>query len=149
MGAVWIPLAAAQTVAHRGDNEVASLWLEQRPAEVRYVLRETHDNTSELRQECHRLGGEWVAARHGPSPHGAGGVAVRQVCHTLRSQASEPCNGLFQNVFEWRVNMPVKGLQRSQLLALGAVVLYQLVLLSPPERRLTLGKGIKPWLRAA
>jgi hypothetical protein len=36
---------------------------------------------------------------------------------------------LYKNVFEWRVKMPVQGLQRSQLLALGAVVVYQLVLL--------------------
>jgi hypothetical protein len=48
--------------------------------------------------------------------------------HKLRSQAIEPFNGLYKNVFEWRVKMPVKGLQRSQLLALGAVVVYQLVL---------------------
>lgn len=41
----------------------------------------------------------------------------------------EPFNGLFKHVFEWRTQMPVKGLQRSQLLALGAIVMYQLVLL--------------------
>ena len=45
--------------------------------------------------------------------------------------------------------MPVKGLQRSQLLALGAVVLYQLVLLYQHEHNRPLGKGIKPLLRAA
>ena len=33
-------------------------------------------------------------------------------------------NGLFKNVFEWRTQMPVQGLQRSQLLALGAIVIY-------------------------
>jgi hypothetical protein len=53
-------------------------------------------------------------------------------------------DGLFKNVFEWRVKMPVKGLQRSQLLALGAVVVYQLVLLYQHEHDLPLGKGIKP-----
>jgi hypothetical protein len=31
---------------------------------------------------------------------------------------------LFKNVFEWRTQMPVQGLQRSQLLALGAIVIY-------------------------
>jgi hypothetical protein len=55
---------------------------------------------------------------------------------------------LFKNVFEWRVKMPVKGLQRSQMLALGAVV-YQLVLRYQHEQDLPLGKGIKPLLRAA
>jgi hypothetical protein len=45
--------------------------------------------------------------------------------------------------------MPVKGLQRSQLLALGAVVVYQLVLRYQHEQNLPIGKEIKPLLRAA
>lgn len=146
---VWIPLAAELTVANRGDNEVAPLLLEQLPEEVRYVLGDTHYNDPELRQECHRRGYELVATRRGPYPHHDGGVEVRKVFHKLRSQAIEPFNGLFKTVFEWRVKMPVKGLQRSQLLALGAVVIYQLVLLYQHERQLPLGKGIKPLLRAA
>jgi hypothetical protein len=149
VGAIWIPLAAELTVANRGDNEVAPGLLEQLPGEVRYVLGDTHYNTPELRPECHPRDWELVATRHGPHPHRDGGVEVRKVFHKLRSQAIEPCNGLFKNVFEWRVKMPVKGLQRSQLLALGAVVIYQLVLLYQHERHLPLGKGIKPLLRAA
>jgi hypothetical protein len=148
-GARWIPLAAELTVANRGDNEEAPLWLEQLPEEVRYVLGDTHDNTPELRQECQQRGWELVATRRGPSPHRDGGAEGRKVFHTLRSQAIEPFNGLLKNIFEWRVNMPVKGLQRSQLLALGAVVIYQLVLRYQHERNLPLGKGIKPLLRAA
>jgi hypothetical protein len=149
VGAVWIPLAAELTIANRGDSEVAPLLLEQLSEEVRYVLGDTHYNTPELRQECHRRDWELVATRRGPSPHGDGGVDVRKVFHKLRSQAIEPFNGLFKNLFEWRVKMPVKGLQRSQLLALGAVVIYQLVLLYQHERNFPLGKGIKPLLRAA
>jgi hypothetical protein len=76
-------------------------------------------------------------------------VEGRKVFHKLRSQAIEPFHGLFQNVFEWRVKMPVKGLQRSQWLALGAVIICQLVLLYQHERNLPLGKGSKPLLRAA
>ena len=45
--------------------------------------------------------------------------------------------------------MPVTGLRRSQLLALGAIVVYQLVLFYQHEHHLPPGKGIKPWLRAA
>jgi Transposase DDE domain len=149
VGAVWIPLAAELTVANHGDNEVAPRLLEQLPGEVRYVLGDTHYNDPELRRQCHRRGCELVATRRGAYPHRDGGVEVRKVFHKLRSQAIEPFNGLFKNVFEWRVKMPVKGLQRSQLLALGAVVLYQLVLLYQHERHLPLGKGIKPLLRAA
>jgi hypothetical protein len=107
VGAVWIPLAAELTVANQGDNEVAPLWLEQLPWEVRDVLGATHDNTPALRQEYHRRGWELVATRRGPSPHRDGGVEVRKVFHTLRSQAIEPCNGVFKNVFEWRVKMPI------------------------------------------
>ena len=43
----------------------------------------------------------------------------------------------------------MKGLQRSQLLALGAIVIYQLVLLYQHDHHLTPGKGMKPLLRAA
>ena len=85
-------------------------------------------------------GCELVATRRGPYPRSDGGVEVRKVFHKLRSQASEPFNGLYKNVFEWRVQMPVKGLRRSQLLALGAVVLYQLVLLYQHEHSLPLGR---------
>ena len=149
VGAIWIPLAAELTVAKRGDNEVAPLLLQQLPGEVRYVLGDTQYNAPELRNQCHRRGCELVATRRGPYPHDDGGVEVRKIFHTLRSQAIEPFNGLFKNVFEWRMKMPVKGLQRSQLLALGAVVIYQLVLLYQYDHHLPCGKGIKPLLRAA
>ena len=76
-------------------------------------------------------------------------VEVRRFFHQLRFQAIEPFNGLFKNVFEWRTQLTVKGLRRSQLLALGAIVLYQLVLLYQHEHNVPLGNGIKPLLRAA
>jgi hypothetical protein len=49
-------------------------------------------------------------------------VAVRKVFHNLRSQAIEPFNGVCKTVLAWRVTRPVQGVQRSQRLALGAVV---------------------------
>jgi hypothetical protein len=149
VGSVWSPLAAELTVAKRGDNEVAPVLLMQLPGEVRYVLGDTHDNDPELRQQCHRHGCELIATQRGPYPHRDAGMEVRKVFHKLRSQAIEPFNGVYKNVFEWRVKMPVKGLQRSQLLALGAVVVYQLVLFYQHEQNLPLGKGIKSFLRAA
>jgi len=66
---------------------------------------------------------------------------VRRIFHQLRSQAVEPSNGLCTNVFAWRTQMPVKGLQRSQLLALGAIVVYQVVWLCQQEHNLPLAKG--------
>jgi len=35
----------------------------------------------------------------------------------------EPFKGLFNNIFEWGGQMPLKGLPRCQLVALGAVLL--------------------------
>jgi hypothetical protein len=63
--------------------------------------------------------------------------------------ALEPFNGVFKNVFEWRGQMPVKGLKRCQLLALGAILLYQIVLLYQHQRQQPVGVGIKALLRAA
>jgi hypothetical protein len=96
VGSVWIPLAAELTAANTADNTVAPQLLTPLPAEVRYILGDTHSNDSEVRTQ-----------------------------------------------------MPVTGLQRSQLLGLGAIVIYQLVLLYQHEHHLPLGKGIKPLLRAA
>jgi hypothetical protein len=102
-----------------------------------------------LRQQCHQRGCDLVATQRGPYPHRDGGVEVRTGFHNLRSQAIEPFNGLYKNVFDWRAKMPVKGVQRSQRLALGAVVVYPLVLRYQHEHNLPLGKGIKSLLRAA
>ena len=89
--------------------------------------------------------------RHAPGglPTHRWGGEVRRIFHKLRSQAIEPFNGLFKNIFEWDGQMPVKGLRRCQLLALGAVLLYQLVLLYQHQHHQIVGVGIKALLRAA
>jgi hypothetical protein len=149
VGSVWIPLAAEFTIASDADTVIAPALLEQLPLEVRYVLGDTHYNTPELRQECAWHNRELIATRRGPSPHRDGGVEVRRIFHTLRSLAIEPFNGLFKNIFAWRGQMPVKGLKRCQLLALGAILLYQIVLLSQHHRQVAVGVGVKALLRAA
>lgn len=149
VGSVWIPLAAELTAANTADNTIAPQLLAPLPAEVRYVLGDTHYNDPEVRTLCEQANQALVATRRGAYPHHDDGVDVRRIFHKLRSQAIEPFNGLFKNVFEWRTQMPVKGLRRSQLLALGAIVIYQLVLLYQHEHHLPLGQGIKPLLRAA
>jgi DDE family transposase len=149
VGSVWIPLAAELTPANTADNTIAPQLLAPLPAEVRYVLGDTHYNDPEVRTLCEQSNRALVATRRGAYPHHDAGVDVRRIFHKLRSQAIEPFNGLFKNVFEWRTQMPVKGLRRSQLLALGAIVIYQLVLRYQHEHNLPLGKGIKPLLRAA
>jgi hypothetical protein len=149
VGAVWIPLAAELTAANTGDNTVAPQLLRPLPAEVRYILGDTHYNAPKVRPLCEQSNRALVATRRGAYPHHDEGVEVRRIFHKLRSQAIEPCNGLCKNVFEWRTQMPVKGLRRSQLLAVGAIVIYQLVLFYQHEHNLPLGKKIKPLLRAA
>jgi hypothetical protein len=149
IGRAWIPLAAELTPANTADNDIAPQLLRELSPEIRYVLGDQHYNTPALRAECALQNRELVATRRGAYPHTDGGVEVRRLFHKLRSQAIEPFNGLFKNVFEWGGQMPVKGLNRCQLFALGAVLLYQLVLLYQHEHHMPLGIGIKPLLRAA
>ena len=149
LGRWWIPLAAELTPANEADNVIAPRLLTELPLAVRYVLGDQHYNTPALRAECALHHRELVATRRGAYPHTDGGVEVRRLFHKLRSQAIEPFNGLFKRIFEWNGQMPVKGLNRCQLLALGAIFLYQLVLLYQHEHGLLVGINIKPLLRAA
>src|SRR5258705_347124 len=110
--------------------------LEKLPAQVRFILGDTHYNTPDLRQACDAQQRILVATRRGIYPHTDDGVDVRRLFHKLRSQAIEPFNNLFKSVFSWHTQMPVKGLQRSQLLAFGAIFVYQLVLLYQHEHNL-------------
>jgi hypothetical protein len=58
--------------------------------------------------------------------------------HLLRHQAIEPFNGSFVDGFEWGGQVPLKGQKRTQPIVMGAVLLYQLVLLYPFDHG-------KPW----
>jgi hypothetical protein len=146
---VWIPLAAALTPANIYDADVALQLQPELPLEVRYVLGDTHYNDDTLRRQC-RLSNRWlVTTRRGPYPHADPGADVRRIFHKLRSQAIEPFNGLFKNVFEWGGQVPVRGLARVKLIVLGAVLVYQLVLLFQFQHARPLGKAVKPLLRAA
>jgi Transposase DDE domain len=149
VGSLWIPLAAEFTIASEADNVIAPRLLEQLPLGVGYVLGDTHYNTPELREECALHNRELVATRRGSYPHRDGGVEVRRLFHKLRSLAIEPFNGLFKNIFEWRGQMPVKGLNKCQLLGLGAILLYQIVLTYQCQQQQPVGIGIKALLRAA
>jgi hypothetical protein len=48
------------------------------------------------------------------------------------------------NIFEWGGQMPFKGLNRCQLFVLGAVLLYQRVLLYQHEHHMPVGTDIRP-----
>lgn len=146
---LWIPLAAEVTAANEADNGIAPRLLDVLPAEVRYVLGDTHHNDPNLRTHCAQVDHVLFTTRRGKYPPADGGAPVRQLFHRLRSKATEPFNGLFKNIFEWRTQVPVRGLKPTQLFVLGAVLLYQLVLLYQFDHHRPLGVGIKALLRAA
>ncbi|MEM9773055.1 MAG: hypothetical protein AAF902_00635 [Chloroflexota bacterium] len=56
-----------------------------------------------------------------------------KIFHELRSKSIEPFNQLFKNIFDWHIIVPVKGLNKTALFLLGAVLLYQIVLLYQHE----------------
>jgi hypothetical protein len=147
----WLPLAAELTVANTYDADLAPALIRQLPAEVRFILGDRHykDEAAQVQTACRLTDRFLVTTKPGPYPHTDNGSKVRQVLHQLRSQAIEPFNGLFKNMFDWQGQVPVKGLQRVRLIVLGAVFVYQLLLLYQFQVGLPLGKGIKPLLQAA
>ena len=147
----WLPLAAELTVANTYDAKIAPALIWELPPEVRYVLGDRHyrDEEQQVHTACRLSDRFLVTSQPGPYPHTGDGVPVRQIFHKLRSNAIEPFNGLFKNVFDWGGQVPVKGLQRVRLIVLGAVFVYQLVLLYQFQAALPLGKGVKALLRAA
>ena len=149
VSSLWIPLAAELTPANTYDATIAPQLVEQLPDEVRFVLGDTHYRDDDLQKQCQREGRCLVTTKSGKYPHQDAGVKVRRIFHQLRSLSIEPFNGLFKNIFEWGGQVPVKGLKRTQLIVLGAILVYQLVLLYQFEHNKPIGVGIKPLLRAA
>lgn len=146
---VWIPLTARLTAANTHDSIPAPDLIRELPLEAYYILGDNHYKVPEVREQCASSNRCLVASGRGPYPHTDPGVGVRRVFHLLRHQAIEPFNGLFKNVFDWGGQVPVKGLNRTQLIVLGAVLVYQLALLYQFEQGRPLARGIKPLLRAA
>lgn len=147
----WLPVAAELTVANTYDAKVAPALIRQLPSEVRFILgdRHYHDDEAEVLTACRLSDRLLITTQPGPYPHQDDGAAVRKVFHKLRSVAIEPFNSLFKNVFEWYGQVPVKRLARVRLIVLGAVFVYQVVLLYQFHQGLVLGKEVKALLRAA
>jgi hypothetical protein len=146
---LWIPLAAVLTPANENDGEVAPRLLEELPLETRFVLGDLQYNQDDLRQHCWERGRELVTPLYGPYPHADEGVEVRRIFHKLRSRANENFNELFKGIFEVHQHVPTKGVAKTQLWALGAVLVYQLALWHRFENHLDLRIGVKPYLKAA
>jgi hypothetical protein len=149
VAAVWVPLAAELTVANSADNEVAPRLLPELPPELRFLLGDTSYNDPDLRQRCADQGRELVTSRRGHYPHRDGGVEVRRVFHALRSKAIENFNGQFKAIFDCGGQVPTRGLVATRRYVLGAVLVYQLVLLLRHEHGQDLRVGLKPFLKAA
>jgi hypothetical protein len=146
---VWLPLAAELTPASAADNEVAPRLLAALPAEVRFVLGDHQYDAPNVRALCHQAGRVLVASRKGGYPHTDDGVEVRRVFHQLRSAAIENFNEQFKASFDAHGAVPTRGLAATQRFALGAVLVYQLLLWHRHEHGLDLRVGLKPALKAA
>lgn len=149
VAAVWIPLAAALTPANAADNEVGEELLRELPAEVRFLLGDQHYNAPNIRARCEPRDCMVIASQPGKYPHQDEGVELRRFFHELRSRAIENFNGQFKGIFEANAQVPTRGLVNTQRFVLGAVLLYQLVLLYRFEHDQDLRVGLKAFLKAA
>ena len=149
VAAVWIPLAAELTSANAADNVTAPLLLQTLPAEVRYVLGDLHYNDPELRLLCEQHDRSLITTLYGHYPHTDEGAPVRQLFHKLRSCAIENFNEQFKGIFDAHGQVPTKGLANTQRFALGAIFLYQIVLLHRFQQGLDLRVGLKAFIKAA
>lgn len=149
VAAVWIPLAATLTPANVADNEEAVRLLPELPGELRYLLGDVHYNDPALRDQWTTEERTLITTRRGAYPHRDDGVEVRRLFHQLRSHAIENFNEQFKGIFECHGQVPTKGLAATQRHILGAVFLYQLLLLHRFERHQDLRVGLKACLRAA
>jgi hypothetical protein len=145
----WIPLAATLTPANAADNEEAPALLDALPAEVRFVLGDSHYQDAALHERCAAEQRVLVAPKPGRYPHRDPGVEVRRVLHELRSRAIENFNGQFKAIFDVNGPVPTRGLVATARFVLGAVLVYQLTLLHRFEAGLDLRVGLKPFLQAA
>lgn len=149
VAAVWIPLAAELTPANAADNETAPLLLRDLPAEVRFVLGDRHYNDSELCLLCQQNDRNLVTTQYGRYPHTDDGAPVRRVFHKLRSCAIENFNEQFKGIFDAHGQVPTKGLANTQRFGLGAIFVYQIVLLYRYQQGLDLRIGLKAFIKAA
>lgn len=148
VASVWIPVAARLRPANEADNVVAEGMLPNLPAEARFVVGDRHDNAPNIREACEAQDLLLVASRHGAYPHTDAGVEVRRIFHKLRSATNENFNEQYKNIFNGHDQVPTKGLLATQRYALGAVLLYQIVLWHRHEHKLPLREGLKAFIRA-
>ena len=149
VASVWIPLAVRLGPANEADNNVAELLIAELPHQTRFVLGDLHYNAPNVKQACRLRNLFLVTTQYGPYPHTDDGAKVRSIFHKLRSVANENFNEQFKAIFNGHDRVPTKGLVSTQRYALGAVLVYQLVLWERHEQGLPLRRGLNPYIKAA
>jgi Transposase DDE domain len=149
VAAVWIPLAAEVTPANAADNEVAPRLLPVLPPQLRFLLGDTSYDDTALRTTCEQAGVLLVSSKRGAYPHTDDGREVRRVFHQLRSHAIENFNEQYKALFDGHASVPTRGLLATQRYLLGAVLVYQLLLLYRWTTGGELRVGLKAVLKAA
>lgn len=149
VASVWIPLAARLTPANEADNIVAELLVPELPLETRFALGDKHYNAPNVKQACRWRNLFLVTTQYGSYPHTDDGAKVRSVFHKLRSVANENFNEHVKAIFNGHDRVLTKGLVSTQRYALGAVLVYQLVLWHRHEQGLPLRQGLKAYIKAA
>lgn len=148
VAAVWIPLAADLTPANSADNEMALELVPELPPDVRFLLGDKHYRDPELDLKCAQNHCLVITPTAGSYPHTDDGVEVRRILHKTRSITIENFNEQFKGIFEAHGQVPTKGLVATRRFALGAIFLYQLVLLYRFHHNLDLRVGLKSFIRA-
>ncbi len=149
VAAVWIPLAAELTPANAADNEVAPRLLPELPPTLRFLLGDTSYDDGDLGGRCAADGRLLVTSKRGRYPHTDDGAAVRRIFHELRSRAIENFHGQFKGLFDCLGQVPTRGLVATRRYVLGAVLVYQLILLDRAEHDADLRVGLTAFLKAA
>lgn len=150
--AVWIPLAATLTAANRADNEEAPALIRELPAELRFLLGDRSYHDQALEKLCEGRETVLVTTRNTkghPYPHNDPGVEVRRILHKTRSLAIENFNEQFKGIFDGHAQVPTRGLVATSRFVLGAIFVYQLILLYRYQHGEPLRVGLKAFLKAA
>lgn len=148
-GDVWIPLAAELTAANVGDNTQAPALVRELPGEVRFLLGDQQYRDPALEQLCQQRGCYLIAPQGGRSPRSDAGVEVRRLLHKLRSITIENFNEQFKAIFGLHGPVPIRGRQATRCWALGAIFVYQLMVLERFHQGADLRVGLKAFLKAA
>ena len=148
VAAVWIPLAARLSPANMADNEPAPEMIHDLPPEAHYVLGDLHYHADNVHAACDEEERILITPQYGSYPHTDEAKEVRRIFHLLRHRAIENFNEQFKAIFKLHHKVPTKGLIKTQCFALGAILLYQLVLLYRFEQGLSLRLGLKPFFDA-